>query len=178
MATVLSYTNSMCGCGRLWAVEMPIDLPSFETEDSNSQPNTAGYRPIVDENSEVEYIFYVPEDYNEMSTPKKFSELDLATDLEGARFVIITPGEVEGEFDNYVVEFDEMVSFVAPMLRLPYEVEETGETITVAAIAEKPVQAIMMPNLTLTSSQFTQVNNSITYVGNEFYEGDKIVFIF
>lgn len=180
MPTVITATNSMCGCVRLWAVETPNDLPSFITEDSNKNLNTSGYEPIVDEDIESEYIFYVPEDYSEMSTPKKFSELDLATDLpQGTRFAIIIPtGDEEQPYENFMVDFDEMVSLIAPVLRLPYQVEISGATITVAAINNKPVQAIMLPNGTLTKSQFTQVNNNITYTDNSFYAGDEIVFIF
>jgi hypothetical protein len=178
MASIITMTNGLCGCARLWRVEVPTDFPGFITEDSNKSPNTPGYEPFVAENStDGDYLFFVPEDYNEMSTPIKFSELDEAPDINAMSYFVGIQDEGESNV-NYKFTPAQLMAYVAPMMRLPYRVLVTGETITVSGIAGKAVQSILLPNGTLTKSQFTQVNNDITYTGNSFYQDDEIVFNF
>lgn len=159
------------GCCIQW-LEAPevITFGSYVTADSTLDPFIEPYEPYISPENE----YYVPFNYDpEMPDPKQLIDIADAPSLTAMDYFVGTNATGDYKFTPA-----QLIAYVAPMLRLPYEVEITGETITVADIASKPVQAIMLPNGTLTKSQFTQVNNDITYTGNSFYAGDNIVFIF
>lgn len=170
------------GCCLQWVeVKGKILLGSYITEDSSGDITIDPYKAYA--NEQDENLFYVQENYD-MAEPvaHKHSEDAEAAAIditEDTLFVILIPtGIEETPYANYNVTYDTMITLVSAKLRLPYEVADSGETITVTEINGRTVQAIMLPNGTLTKSQFSQVNNDITYIGNSFYAGDEIVFIF
>lgn len=170
------------GCCLQWVQFSPlILLGSYTTEDSSGNPIIDPYKPYINEQN-ID-LFYVKETYmpDGQPIPHKHSEDSTAAAIDitpDTKFVILIPTGTPNQYENYNVTYDTMITLVSAKLRYPYEVASSGETITVSEIAGRTVQAIMLPNGTLTKSQFTQVNNDITYTGNEFYAGDNIVFIF
>lgn len=159
------------GCCIQW-LEAPevITFGSYVTADSTLDPFIEPYEPYISPENE----YYVPFNYDpEMPDPKQLIDIADAPSLTAMDYFIGTNANGDYKFTPA-----QLIAYVAPMLRLPYTVETTGETITVSGIDNKPVIEIAMPNQTLTRSQFTQVGNAITYTGNSFYENDQIIFKF
>lgn len=86
-----------CGCFQIRFAE--TDIPSFIEETSNYDPDTGGYKPFVSELDEEK--FFVPEIYNEMSEPIKFSEVAVAPDLNAMALFVGIQDNGDGTYANY-----------------------------------------------------------------------------
>lgn len=114
-----------CGCFRIRFAE--TDIPSFITEDSNYDPDSAGYKPLVAEFDEDK--FFVPEIYNEMSEPIKFSEVADAPELNAMSYFVGIQDNGDGSFTNYNFTPSVMMQYIIGQTRKTV-VADDGDTLS------------------------------------------------
>lgn len=166
-----------CGCETYQCVEVFVNPCNEGTNTGIVAAQTGNYTFKIGFNSTVSVLSVAGVSGEEINIPTSA----LNENYTHETVVIAPDGETTCYWMNTIPSYDIADAPYVPgstEFRLPYTVETTSDTITVEGVDGRTVQAILLPNGTLTRQQFTQVGNSLTYTGNEFYEGDDIVLIF
>lgn len=145
-----------CGCFRIRFAE--TDIPSFITEDSNYDPDSTGYKPFVTEFDQDK--FFVPETYDEMSEPIKFSEVGDAPELNAMSYFVGIQDNGDGSFTNYNFTPAVMMAYIIGQTRKTV-VSTNADTVTDAFITGG-ISAINVGGQLYNAPFFTVVGNTIT----------------
>lgn len=167
------------GCCVQWAQVSPaVQLGSFITEQSTDDVQTEPYEPFILE-SDPE-IYFVPENYDEdMPTPEKFSEQATTLTLTNdTKFVVIKPtGNPEQPYENYNVDYSNMVALITPLIQRPVTVSVLGNRVDIPNLPE--ITGIGFRNGYLTSDEIVQDANGFeTNEGTTWEANQKLILYF
>lgn len=165
----------ICGCETYECLDILIDPCNEGVNTGITATETGNYAFIVEFNGYYNAFSVSATSGNDINVPtdafnENYTHIMSVTSPFGVvtcykAKVVIAQGIPDAPFIPATSEF-----------RLAYTVPETSSSITIEGL--NTVTGILLPNGTLTMQQFTQVGDTITYTGNSFYEGDKIVLIF
>ena len=131
MALVL--TSNGCGCLRLIRVEDDVMVGAYINQQSSQDPNANDYIPYISET--LLDTYYVPEDYNEMSTPRYHSEDSNAPSLNAMSLFVGIQDNGDGTFTNYNFTPAQLVGYFGGQVWQPKSIAASGNTVTNAFLA-------------------------------------------
>lgn len=151
---------SMCGCVRLW--NMGTD--AYELEDNSAY--------FINEGATTDFI---PENSTNMEGTK-FSEIQEAPALNAMSIFIGIQDNGDGTFTNYAFTSAQLATYIKEQTSKDIEATEDGDTLTDEWFDGKTIRKIFTDNQTyIRGVGFSQDGDTITGIGNSFYDGQILI---
>lgn len=171
---MLVLAKGSCGCLRLINVEVDALTGAYINQSSGYDPNANDYIPYINEDIDA---YYVPEDYDGMTTPRKHSEDSTAPSLNGMALFVGIQDNGDGTYANYNFTPSQLITYILGQTNFDISKVGDGNTVTDSRFGDREVATVNDGQQTYNRGQFTQVGDTITMTnGTSFYNGQLLNF--